>query len=105
MSQQSKFKIIGLGELLWDMLPDGKKLGGAPANFAYHSNALGNEGFIVSAIGKDNLGAEILNVLQSNGLNSSYIEEKEKFPTGTVEIELDEEGKPQYNIIENVKPF
>ncbi|MHC4705964.1 MAG: hypothetical protein ACYS8I_02610 [Planctomycetota bacterium] len=54
------FTIVGLGEILWDMLPDGKKLGGAPANFAYHAQALGTRGVVVSCIGNDGLGKEII---------------------------------------------
>ena len=55
-----KFTLVGLGEILWDMLPDGKKLGGAPANFAYHAQALGERGVVVSCIGDDELGRQIM---------------------------------------------
>jgi fructokinase len=97
-----KFVLVGLGEILWDMLPDGKQLGGAPANFAYHAQALGGRGVVVSCIGNDELGKEILSRLKALGLESGYIGEDENHPTGTVTVELDEMGKPNYTIHENV---
>lgn len=92
--------IIGLGEILWDMLPAGKQLGGAPANFAYHVCRLGGEGWAVSAIGKDANGQEIKDTLGSKKLNTLLSEVD--FPTGTVEVTLNEKGVPTYNIIEGV---
>jgi fructokinase len=91
------YKIIGIGELLWDMLPSGKQLGGAPANFAYHTN-----GILVSAIGNDELGKEILTKLDSLSLNKDYIHINNEKPTSTVSVELDEQGKPTYIIHENI---
>ena len=64
MSTQKIFKVVGLGEILWDLFPGGKLLGGAPANFAYHINVLGNQGLAVSSVGSDELGREILDTLQ-----------------------------------------
>ena len=84
------------------MLPDGKQLGGAPANFAYHAQALGGRGVVVSCIGDDELGKEILSRLKALGLESGYIGEDENHPTGTVTVELDEMGRPNYTIHENV---
>ena len=92
--------IVGLGEALWDMLPEGKKIGGAPANFAYHVSQFGLESCVVSAIGNDELGNEILDVFHEKNLK--YQLEKVNFPTGTVQVELDAEGVPCYEIKEGV---
>ena len=92
--------IVGLGEALWDMLPEGKKIGGAPANFAYHVSQLGLESCVVSAIGNDALGNEILDVFHEKDLK--YQLEKVDFPTGTVQVDLDAEGVPCYEIKEGV---
>lgn len=92
--------IVGLGEILWDVLPTGKILGGAPANFAYHISQFGYDGYAVSAIGQDDLGEEILQNLNTKKLN--YQIEKTEFPTGTVQVTLDEKGIPSYEICENV---
>ncbi|MBO4923042.1 MAG: carbohydrate kinase [Bacteroidales bacterium] len=92
--------IVGIGEILWDMLPSGKALGGAPANFAYHAGRLGEEGWAVSAVGDDALGREILDLVASKGLHS-MISVTDK-PTGTVQVELDDRGVPAYNIKEDV---
>ena len=92
--------IVGLGEILWDVLPTGKILGGAPANFAYHISQFGYNGCAVSAIGNDDLGNEILQNLNTKKLN--YQIEKTEFPTGTVQVTLDEKGIPAYEICENV---
>ena len=92
--------IVGIGEILWDMLPSGKALGGAPANFAYHAMRLGEEGWAVSAVGDDALGREILDIVASKKLkNLIALSDK---PTGTVEVELDARGVPTYNIMEDV---
>jgi len=92
--------IVGIGEILWDMLPSGKALGGAPANFAYHAMRLGEEGWAVSAVGGDALGREILDIVESKKLkNLIALSDK---PTGTVEVELDARGVPTYNIMEDV---
>ena len=92
--------IVGIGEILWDMLPSGKALGGAPANFAYHAMRLGEEGWAVSAIGDDDLGHEILGIVDSKGLHC-ILSVTDK-PTGTVKVELDSRGVPSYNIMEDV---
>ena len=92
--------IVGIGEILWDMLPSGKALGGAPANFAYHAGRLGEEGWAVSAVGDDALGREILDLVASKGLHS-MIAVTDK-PTGTVQVELDDRGVPAYSIMEDV---
>ena len=92
--------IVGIGEILWDMLPSGKALGGAPANFAYHAGRLGEEGWAVSAVGDDELGREIRAIVADKGLGN-IIATSDK-PTGTVEVQLDEKGVPSYNIKEDV---
>lgn len=92
--------VVGIGEALWDILPDGKKLGGAPANFAYHVSQFGLQSRVVSAIGDDRLGNEILENFQDKGLHSLI--EKVAYPTGTVQVELDAVGVPCYDIKENV---
>ena len=96
----SKKVIVGIGEILWDMLPSGKALGGAPANFAYHATRLGEEGWAVSAIGPDALGREILDIVAEKRLKS-IISCTDK-PTGTVQVELDAKGVPTYTIMEDV---
>ena len=88
--------VIGIGEALWDMLPEGKKLGGAPANFAYHASQFGLEGMAVSAIGHDQLGEEIVEALEEHNL--PYHLDRVDFPTGTVQVTLDAQGVPQYEI-------
>ncbi len=96
----NKRYIVGLGELLWDMLPDGKKMGGAPGNFAYHSTQFGYNGIVVSALGNDKLGDEIVETLEQKGLNSLL--ERVEYPTGVVQVELDSAGVPIYEIKEGV---
>lgn len=96
----SKEYVVGMGEALWDVLPDGKKIGGAPANFAYHVSQFGLPGLAISAVGDDPLGDEILENFKSKGLNTHI--EKVPYPTGTVQVEIDPSGVPQYDIKENV---
>ena len=98
MSKQST--VVGIGEALWDMLPEGKQMGGAPANFAYHASQFGLESRVVSAVGDDKLGNEILQNFDEKKLH--YLIEKVPYPTGTVQVELDEAGVPRYEIKENV---
>lgn len=92
--------VVGLGEILWDIFPDRKILGGAPANFAYHASQFGFNGYIVSAIGEDLLGQEVLASLKQKELN--YLIETTDYPTGTVQVSLSGAGIPQYEITENV---
>lgn len=98
---EEKFIVVGLGEILWDMLPGGKQLGGAPANFAYHVKSLGAESFIISSIGNDELGKEILNKLNDLHIDNQYITIDKKHPTGSVNVTVDKKGKPDYVISEN----
>lgn len=92
--------IVGLGEALWDCLPDGKKLGGAPANFAYHVGQFGFDTIAVSAVGNDRLGDETIASLEAKGLK--YMMPRVSYPTGTVQVTLDDNGIPTYDIRENV---
>ena len=97
--------VVGLGEVLWDVLPEGKKLGGAPANFAYHAGQfLGMDNTIaVSALGEDALAEETIEALKEHGLN--YLMPRVKYPTGTVQVTLSGDGIPAYEIKENVAPY
>ena len=97
-----KFTVVGIGELLWDLFPEGKRLGGAPLNFCYHAQQLGAESYPVSAIGADDLGMEILDRLSVKGMADDFVEEDADWPTGTVGIVLDGQGKPTYEIHEGV---
>lgn len=89
-----------MGEALWDVLPEGKKIGGAPANFAYHVKQFGLDSCAVSAIGEDALGDELLERFDEKGVN--YHITRVPYPTGTVQVTLDVNGVPQYEIKENV---
>lgn len=92
--------VVGMGEALWDMLPEGRKLGGAPANFAYHVSQFGLDSRVVSAVGNDELGYEILANFAEKQLECQI--EKVAYPTGTVLVTLDEKGVPCYEIKEGV---
>ena len=92
--------VVGMGEALWDVLPEGKKIGGAPANFAYHVSQFGLKSCVVSAIGDDALGAEILKNFDEKQL--CHLIDTVPYPTGTVQVEIDQAGIPQYEIKENV---
>lgn len=92
--------VVGLGETLWDVLPEGKKLGGAPANFAYHAGQWGLDAVAVSALGKDALADETVEALRAKGLD--YVMPRVPYPTGTVDVTLDAQGVPSYDIREGV---
>lgn len=91
-----KGKIVGIGEVLWDELPDGRKIGGAPANFAYHVTQFGLDGVAVSAVGKDASGAEMLRGLKAKKMG--VLMPKVDYPTGSVAIKVDAAGVPEYDI-------
>lgn len=95
------FQVIGIGEVLWDLLPSGPQLGGAPANFAYHAHSLGARSRIVTRIGDDELGRNILARFKQVGLDDSDVQTDREFPTGRVSVTLDDSGVPQYVIHEN----
>ena len=92
--------VVGMGELLWDMLPSGRKIGGAPSNFAYHVSQFGLKSCVVSAVGNDELGDEIIDNLTQKGQNLKVA--RVPYATGTVQVEMDDVGVPQYVINENV---
>jgi fructokinase len=96
------FKLVGIGEVLWDLLPAGPQLGGAPANFAYHAHALGGKASVVTRVGNDDLGKEILERFEQMGIAPETIQVDEVAPTGTVTVALSEKGIPDYVIHENV---
>jgi len=90
--------IVGLGELLWDLFPSGRQLGGAPANFAYISNLLGDVGIVASRIGADELGNDVRESLASFGLTDDYLQVDDDHATGTVKVKLDSRGQPDFQI-------
>jgi fructokinase len=94
--------IVGIGELLWDVFPDKKRPGGAPANVVYHATILGADGFLVSRVGADEAGKEILGFLEKKGLNTTNIQIDRKWPTGRVNIEFTDNGEPDYTIVKPV---
>ena len=91
---------VGLGEALWDVLPEGKNIGGSPANFAYHVSQFGFDSRVVSAVGNDELGDEILEIFREKQLKHQL--ERVNYPTGTVQVTLDNGGVPCYDIKEGV---
>jgi fructokinase len=95
-------RLVGIGEALWDLLPDGPQPGGAPANFAYHAHALGAQTALVTRVGNDDRGRAILSRLASTGGDQDTMQLDEVAPTGTVSIALSGEGIPSYTIHENV---
>jgi fructokinase len=95
-------KIIGIGEVLWDLLPAGRHLGGAPANFAYHARELGAQAGLVTRVGRDALGQEIQRHLEKLCLPADLVQVDETAPTGTVTVELGGEGVPNFTIHEHV---
>lgn len=92
--------VVGIGEALWDILPEGKQIGGAPANFAYHVSQFGIGTCVASAIGDDKLGAELTDTFKGKALN--MLMPTVEYPTGTVQVELDSMGVPTYDIKQNV---
>ncbi len=94
--------IVGLGELLWDMLPAGKKLGGAPANFAYISSLLGDRGVVASRVGQDDLGRQAASCVKALGGETAEIQTDPIHPTGTVEVSIDNDGQAKFEIKKSV---
>ena len=94
--------VVGLGELLWDLFSTGEQLGGAPANFAYITSLLGDEGIPASRLGEDSLGANAINRLGELGLSTEFIQKDADHPTGTVKVEVDRAGQPRFEISESV---
>jgi fructokinase len=98
MANTSGPLVIGVGEILWDMLPAGRQLGGAPANFAFHAQQLGARGAVVSRVGDDALGHEILEKLDAAGVDRRGVGIDPAHPTGVVDVTLDSKGVPTYVI-------
>lgn len=94
--------IVAVGEVLWDVFPDGPRFGGAPANLACHAAALGVDSHMVSQVGDDELGKQAMAALREHGVNTDCVGINAEFPTGTVRVELDASGKPRFTIGENV---
>src|SRR5579859_2683540 len=96
------YTIVGLGELLWDLFPEGKQLGGAPANFAYMISLLGDVGIVASRVGSDDFGGEARRRLEQLGLQASFIQTDTAHNTGTVRVQVDPAGQPPFSIAESV---
>jgi fructokinase len=101
-SASGKNTIVGLGELLWDIFPDRKELGGAPANFAYMTSLLGDEGVVASRVGRDRLGNAAARRLARLGLSRDWLQMDTKNPTGAVHVTVAEDGQPKFQITEAV---
>ena len=95
-------KIAAFGELLWDLFPNGKVLGGAPANFIYRINSFGDQGTLLSKVGNDKAGKEAREALRNLGVSDENVQTDYEFPTGTVKVKIDEIGNPDFNIITEV---
>lgn len=102
MSHKMNFKIVGIGEVLWDLLPSGRQLGGAPGNFAYHAHALGASACVITRVGADDFGRDIRQRFEEQGIADGTLQVDETAPTGTVTVTLSEKGNPNYIIHENV---
>jgi fructokinase len=97
-----KPNIIGIGEVLWDLLPTGARMGGAPANFACHASALGAESSVISRVGKDPLGQRLLEKIEALGVSTRGISVDPIHPTGTVDVKLGPDGQPEFLIASEV---
>lgn len=97
-----KFNVVGIGEVLWDLLVTGPKMGGAPANFAYHAHALGARSQAITRVGKDDLGREILRRFRELGLPATPVQEDDAAPTGTAKVSLSGEGLAHFTIQDDV---
>jgi fructokinase len=97
-----RFKIVGIGELLWDLLPGGRQLGGAPGNFTVHAVGLGADASLISRVGEDALGREALAQLKARGVSTANVEIDPSRPTGTVGVSISSDGQPKFQIHQNV---
>src|SRR5215208_1765053 len=102
LTNEAKYTVVGLGELLWDILPSGEQLGGAPANFAYVASLLGEAAVVASRVGSDARARSALDRLRQANLVTSHVQLDAVHPTGTVEVKLDDKGKPAFAITEGV---
>ena len=96
------FKIAGLGEVLWDVFPEGEKFGGAPANFTCHCRRLGADAYVVSCVGDDQRGKLARDFLINQGVDVTALAVDSSHETGVVRVTLDENGKPEYEMQEDV---
>jgi len=96
------FRVVGIGELLWDLMPTGKQIGGAPANYSYHAGALGANARTISRVGNDALGHELLSQLNALSVSTSCVQVDDSLPTGTVAVEIDAGGQPCFHITPDV---
>ena len=96
------FELVGIGEVLWDLLPGGRQMGGAPANFACHARALGARAGVISRVGDDGLGRELADRLRELGVDTDCLEVDPAAPTGTVAVEVGPGGEPHFDIREGV---
>lgn len=90
--------VVGLGELIWDLLPGGRTLGGAPSNFAHHARLLGNRAVVASRVGGDELGREALGRLARAGVVADYVQNDPEHPTGTVAVEIGAGGEARFTV-------
>jgi fructokinase len=98
MATQEKPMVVAIGEILWDVFPEERKIGGAPANFVYYASRLGGKAALISRIGMDFLGIEALAICHTTGLTTDFIQKDEIHPTGKVRVELDKKGVPVFEI-------
>ncbi len=94
---KDKKVVIGIGELLWDILPEWKQLGSAPCNLSFHASQARCESFVISAVGNDGPGEEIRSVVRHLGLKGEFIQ-TDSHPTDTITVAFDEKGHPDYTI-------
>src|ERR1700751_161439 len=97
-----KKRVVGLGEVLWDLFPGRSCLGGAPANFAYITTLMGDQGIVASRVGEDSRGIEALRRLEELGLNIEHVQTDREHPTGTVDVKVDGNGQPRFEIAQPV---
>ena len=98
----NSLEIAGIGEVLWDVFPEGEQFGGAPANFACHCRALGAQSYVISCVGDDARGERAVEFLQNHGVDTSALAVSDCYETGTVVVTLDSAGQPSYAIKEGV---
>jgi fructokinase len=97
-----KKRVVGLGEVLWDLLPERTCLGGAPANFAYITTLMGDQGIVASRVGEDSRGVEALRRMEELGLDIDHVQTDREHPTGAVNVKIDVQGFAQYEILHPV---
>ncbi|HYQ58947.1 MAG TPA: PfkB family carbohydrate kinase [Draconibacterium sp.] len=95
-------RIVAFGEIVWDILPNGKVLGGTPSNFVFRCNSLGDKGYLLSRVGDDELGAEAIKTLKELGISDTNVQIDSSFKTGTVEVNFDENNEATYNVAPDV---